>query len=71
MTLVPAAGWLSRYERPWLKADVVAGLTAAAVVIPKAMAYATIAGLPVAQTPLKSAAPCISTITFAPVSILL
>ena len=27
--------------------DVVAGLTAAAVVIPKAMAYATIAGLPV------------------------
>ena len=29
------------------KADLVAGLTAAAVVIPKAMAYATIAGLPV------------------------
>src|SRR5215510_13463056 len=27
--------------------DVIAGLTAAAVVIPKAMAYATIAGLPV------------------------
>src|SRR5512134_861290 len=46
-TLVPAAGWLARYERPWLRADVVAGLTTAAVVIPKAMAYATIAGLPV------------------------
>jgi len=30
-----------------MKADVPAGLTAAAVVIPKAMAYATIAGLPV------------------------
>jgi SulP family sulfate permease len=30
-----------------LRFDVVAGLTAAAVVIPKAMAYATIAGLPV------------------------
>src|SRR5499426_2684855 len=30
-----------------LRADVVAGLTAAAIVIPKAMAYATIAGLPV------------------------
>ena len=43
----PAADWLARYERPWLKADVVAGLTTAAVVIPKAMAYATIAGLPV------------------------
>ena len=32
--------------RAKLGADVVAGLTAAAVVIPKAMAYATIAGLP-------------------------
>jgi high affinity sulfate transporter 1 len=31
----------------WLRSDLVAGLTAAAVVIPKAMAYATIAGLPV------------------------
>ena len=31
-----------------LRVDVVAGLTAAAVVIPKAMAYATVAGLPVA-----------------------
>jgi SulP family sulfate permease len=30
-----------------MKADLLAGLTAAAVVIPKAMAYATIAGLPV------------------------
>jgi MFS superfamily sulfate permease-like transporter len=30
-----------------LRADVVAGLTAAAVVIPKALAYATIAGLPI------------------------
>ena len=40
-------GWLSGYRISWLRADVVAGLTAAAVVIPKAMAYATIAGLPV------------------------
>ena len=31
-----------------LRCDVVAGLTAAAVVLPKAMAYATVAGLPVA-----------------------
>ena len=31
-----------------VKADTVAGLTAAAVVLPKAMAYATVAGLPVA-----------------------
>lgn len=33
---------------PGLKFDVIAGLTAAAVVLPKAMAYATVAGLPVA-----------------------
>ena len=46
-TFVPAVEWLGRYERRWLRADVVAGLTTAAVVIPKAMAYATIAGLPV------------------------
>ena len=45
--LVPAVGWMGRYERPWLRADILAGLTTAAVVIPKAMAYATIAGLPV------------------------
>jgi MFS superfamily sulfate permease-like transporter len=35
------------YHRDWLRGDVIAGLIAAAVVIPKAMAYATIAGLPV------------------------
>jgi high affinity sulfate transporter 1 len=34
--------------RAALRFDVVAGLTAAAVVLPKAMAYATVAGLPVA-----------------------
>jgi SulP family sulfate permease len=33
---------------PALRLDVLAGLTAAAVVLPKAMAYATVAGLPVA-----------------------
>jgi len=39
--------WIRTYRKEWLRPDVVAGLTAAAVVIPKAMAYATIAGLPV------------------------
>jgi high affinity sulfate transporter 1 len=43
---VPALSWLSSYEREWLRFDLVAGLTTAAVVIPKAMAYAAIAGLP-------------------------
>jgi high affinity sulfate transporter 1 len=38
---------LRNYPREWLRPDTIAGLTAAAVVVPKAMAYATIAGLPV------------------------
>ena len=39
--------WLVGYRKDWLRPDIVAGLTTAAVVIPKAMAYATVAGLPV------------------------
>lgn len=34
------------YQRPWLRGDVVAGVTAATVVVPHAMGYATIADLP-------------------------
>src|SRR5215831_13340776 len=44
---LPVPDWLREYRTAWLRLDLVAGLTAAAVVIPKAMAYATIAGLPV------------------------
>ena len=44
---LPIIRWLPGYPKAWLGADLVAGITAAAVVIPKAMAYATIAGLPV------------------------
>ena len=46
-SLMPIPDWLSGYHKDWLRPDVIAGLTTAAVVIPKAMAYATIAGLPV------------------------
>jgi high affinity sulfate transporter 1 len=38
--------WLPSYRQEWLRFDLVAGLTTAAVIIPKAMAYAAIAGLP-------------------------
>jgi high affinity sulfate transporter 1 len=44
---LPIADWLFNYQRDWFRPDLIAGFTAAAVVIPKAMAYATIAGLPV------------------------
>ena len=46
-TSVPVMSWLFTYQKEWLRWDVIAGLITAAVVIPKAMAYATIAGLPV------------------------
>ncbi len=39
--------WLRDYRPEWLRPDVFAGLTTGAVVVPKAMAYATVAGLPV------------------------
>src|SRR3989442_15786133 len=47
LNIIPSVGWLRRYQKAWVRPDIIAGLTAAAVVIPKAMAYATIAGLPV------------------------
>src|ERR1700751_5632431 len=39
--------WLVSCRTDWLQADVLAGLTTGSVIIPKAMAYAMIAGLPV------------------------
>jgi sulfate permease, SulP family len=39
--------FLSGYQKEWFRCDATAGLTTAAVVIPKSMAYASIAGLPV------------------------
>ena len=38
---------LAGYRREWLVSDIVGGLSAGAVVVPQAMAYATIANLPV------------------------
>jgi sulfate permease, SulP family len=44
----PAAlpAWLRGYQRPWLTRDLIAGLTLWALVVPEAMAYASIAGVP-------------------------
>ncbi|MGR9088910.1 MAG: SulP family inorganic anion transporter, partial [Gammaproteobacteria bacterium] len=44
----PTAPETTQSKTTALRFDAVAGLTAAAVVLPKAMAYATVAGLPVA-----------------------
>ncbi len=45
--LVPALDSLRRYGPSEARADVLAGLTVAAVAVPQAMAYAMVAGLPV------------------------
>jgi sulfate permease, SulP family len=39
--------WVRNYQSQWIAPDLVAGATAAAVVLPKALGYATISGLPV------------------------
>ncbi|MFN2233911.1 MAG: SulP family inorganic anion transporter [Anaerolineales bacterium] len=44
---IPVLHWLPNYQPSWLGRDVLAGVTTAAVVIPQAMAYAVLAGLPV------------------------
>src|SRR5690606_9865670 len=41
-------GWrlLQRYERGWLRPDLIAGLTVGAMLVPQSMAYAELAGVP-------------------------
>src|SRR3954454_10874523 len=54
-SLVPMVGWLRSYERGWLRADLVAGVTVAALIVPKNLGYAGIAGVPL-QSGLYAAA---------------
>src|SRR3954464_2517870 len=44
---LPIAGWLPRYERRWLRGDVLAGIAVTAMIVPKDLGYAGIAGVPV------------------------
>lgn len=41
----PALPDLRRYQRAWLRGDLLAGVTVAAYLIPQVMAYAQVAGL--------------------------
>ena len=44
---LPILEWLPSYDRKWLAGDAVAGLTVWSLLIPQALAYATLAGVPV------------------------
>lgn len=44
---IPILYWARSYDRAWLRPDLVAGLTVAALVIPKALGYAGIANVPI------------------------
>src|SRR5690348_8457807 len=43
---VPIIGWLRTYDRRWLRHDLVAGVAVAALIVPKNLGYAGIAGIP-------------------------
>ena len=43
---LPIVGWLRDYDRSWLRGDVIAGVTVAALIVPKNLGYAGIAGVP-------------------------
>ena len=45
--LLPILQWAPQYERGWLRPDLIAGLTVAALVVPKSLGYAGIAGVPI------------------------
>ena len=46
---VPLIGWITRYQRAWLRDDLVSGVVVGAIMIPVAMAYAQMAGAPPQQ----------------------
>ena len=44
--LLPIVAWLPAYDRRWLRGDVAAGIAVTALIVPKNLGYAGIAGVP-------------------------
>lgn len=51
LRLVPLIGQLRDYRTEWLRGDLVAGVVVAALIIPKNLGYAGIAGVPLESWP--------------------
>ena len=45
--ILPILDWLPRYDRSWLRNDIIAGIAVTAMIVPKNLGYAEIAGVPV------------------------
>jgi high affinity sulfate transporter 1 len=45
--LLPIVEWLPRYDRSWLRGDIAAGAAVTALIVPKNLGYAGIAGIPI------------------------
>ncbi|KAJ3330420.1 Sulfate permease 2, partial [Kappamyces sp. JEL0680] len=45
-SLFPILTWIQKYNTTWLMGDVLAGLTVGFLVIPQALSYAKLAGVP-------------------------
>ncbi|HEX5167515.1 MAG TPA: SulP family inorganic anion transporter, partial [Thermomicrobiales bacterium] len=45
--ILPVFDWAPGYDRASLRADLIAGLTVAALVVPKSLGYAGIANVPI------------------------
>jgi high affinity sulfate transporter 1 len=45
--VLPILSWAPQYQWSWLRPDVIAGVTVSALVVPKALGYASIAGVPI------------------------
>ena len=45
-SFLPIIDWLPKYDRSWIQSDLIAALTVWALLVPEAMAYAGIAGMP-------------------------
>ena len=43
---LPIVGWLTHDDRSWLRGDLIAGVTVAALIVPRNLGYAGIAGIP-------------------------